>query len=123
MVLMGVVTDDIWAREEADDDNGSAKPRTLEEKESHKWIAALRQTVDRVPSEVSVITICDREADFYDFFVEATALKTQFVLRAAYDRCVTDEMGKVRAVVGSRPPVGHLVVELPQREKQPARRG
>lgn len=75
---LGVITDDIWAREEAP--LGQEPPKTIEEKESYKWIAALRQTVERVPSDVSVITICDREADLYDFFVEATDLKTQFLI-------------------------------------------
>ena len=40
-----------------------AKQRPIVEKESHKWLAALRETITITPSELRLVTIADREAD------------------------------------------------------------
>jgi len=39
----------------------------VEEKESYRWIEALETTAE-VPTKTKIITVCDRECDFYDFF-------------------------------------------------------
>lgn len=42
----------------------------VEDKESYRWIEALEVTI-KVPTDAQVITVCDRECDFYDFFKSA----------------------------------------------------
>ena len=115
---LGCLTDAVWVRDTPDRHTRKANvPMT--EKESYKWIEALNQTQARTPEGVEVISICDREADIYEFFVEAQA--TPFVIRAAQNRNVDDETAKLRTLVQSQPAAGQQRVEVPARGSEPAR--
>lgn len=59
-----------------------------EEKESYKWINALEQSHEVLGGEVESITICDRECDNYDFYLNAIDLETNVVVRLRHDRDV-----------------------------------
>jgi hypothetical protein len=39
----------------------------VEEKESYRWIETL-EVATKASTEAQVVTVCDREGDFYDFF-------------------------------------------------------
>ena len=91
----------------------------LTEKESYKWIEALNETKAQTPEGVEVISICDREADIYEFFVESQ--DTPFVIRAVQNRIVDDEMGKLNPLVKSQPASGMLVVKVLARGNRAAR--
>lgn len=115
---LGCLTDAVWVRGESGRDTRKANP-ALTEKESDKWIEALNQTQARTPEGVEVISICDREADIYEFFVEAQA--TPFVIRAAQNRNVDDETGKLHALVQNQPATGQQLVKVTARGDNPAR--
>jgi hypothetical protein len=122
---LGVATQAIWARETVEDEQAQPrKPpppqRPIEEKESVKWITALRGTVELAPAGVEVVTVCDREADVYEFFQEAEELGTQLLVRSTYDRALVGE-GKLRSVMKAHPVAGHITVEVPAHKDQPAR--
>ncbi|WP_410520799.1 hypothetical protein [Candidatus Tisiphia endosymbiont of Dascillus cervinus] len=52
-----------------------------------KWLNALNNTVNATDnSNTQIITVCDREADIYDFFELAEAQKSKVLFRAAQDR-------------------------------------
>ena len=40
--------------------------RQIAEKESFRWLAMLEESTKEIPEEIKVITICDREGDFYE---------------------------------------------------------
>jgi hypothetical protein len=61
------------------------------DKESHKWLSALRERVSMTPSEVRLVTIADREADIFEFLAEAGELEAEYVIRAAQDRRLSGE--------------------------------
>lgn len=112
---LGCLTDAVWVR-----DRHTRKANVpLTEKESYKWIKAFHQTQARTPPGVEVISICDREADIYELFVEAQ--DTPFVIRAAQNRNVDDETGALRALVQSQPAAGHQRVKVAARGSEPAR--
>src|SRR5437870_7618992 len=50
----------IWARPEAERAAKRTKQRPIADKESHKWLSALRESVSMTPSEVRLVTIADR---------------------------------------------------------------
>lgn len=121
---LGLATQDIWARDEVEDDQaqqGKQQQRPIEEKESFKWIRALRGTVEVAPANVEVVTICDREADVYEFFQEAEELGTKLLVRAMQDRLLVGE-GKLRSVMKAHPVAGHITVEVSAQKDQPARK-
>ena len=115
---LGLLTDEVWVRDETEPST-LKENKPISEKESYKWIKALSQTQEQTPQGVEVISICDREADIYEFFVQAQS--TCFVIRAVQDRVVDDETGKLCALVKSQPCAGMLVVEVPQKNNEPAR--
>ena len=115
---LGCLTDAVWVRDTPQRNSRKANA-PLPEKESYKWIDALNQTQECTPDGVEVISICDREADMYEFFVQAK--ETPFVIRAAQNRNVDDEAGQLRAFVQKQPAAGEQQVEVPARGNQPAR--
>jgi len=121
---LGLLTQEIWARSEEEEQltDEERKKRPIEEKESYKWLKALQETVHWTPSGVQVVTVCDREADIYEFFVEAQEAKTGLLVRAAQNRAVMDaEMGLLWDRVEGAVPVRYLKVQVPAKAKEPAR--
>ena len=115
---LGCLTDKVWVRSASEKDDYKTKP--LEAKESYKWIQALSQTQTRTPESVEVITICDREADIYEFFVEASK-EHPFVIRAAQNRRSEDTHGTLQDLVSHAPLAGEFTLDVPARPKCPAR--
>ena len=66
-----------------------------------------------------MICICDREADIYEFFVEAQEMP--FVMRAAQDRVVDNDVVRLRALAESLPVAGEFSIQVAARGAQPAR--
>ena len=114
---LGCLTDQVWVRDASD--KGDYKTKPLAAKESYKWIQALLQTQTRTPEGVEVITICDREADIYEFFVEAK--EHPFVIRAAQNRRSQDTYGTLRDLVSHAPLAGEVTLDVPARPEHPAR--
>jgi hypothetical protein len=117
-VPLGCLTDKVWARENPKR-TPSKSNLPISEKESYKWIEALAETKARTPEGVEVICICDREADIYQFFVEAG--NTPFVIRAAQNRRVENEIGKLNDLVKTQPVAGEIVIKIPARGTEAAR--
>lgn len=95
---LGLLEHQIWAREE---DNVGFSRREflgsyrhtnvpLEEKESFRWIKALRNTSDSV-HEAQVVMVADREADIFELFIEAEKRGVDLVIRQQHDRTLLDE--------------------------------
>jgi hypothetical protein len=90
-VPLGLLSQNIWARREIPGETKLEKVLRLqctriEEKESYKWIRGLRETMERVPPGVHVITMADREIDFFEFLVCAEELGANYLIRANRDR-------------------------------------
>jgi hypothetical protein len=84
---LGLVSQDIWARDAtAQGASDLRKARPIEEKESYKWITALRETAALAPAGVEVVSVGDREADVYEVFQEAAVLQAKVLVRATQDR-------------------------------------
>ena len=86
------------AREEEQKDKSRRRYVTpIKDKESYKWIAALKETVDNVPKDIKIITIGDREADIFKFLWKIEESGTSFVIRNRQDRkFICFETGKTK---------------------------
>jgi hypothetical protein len=94
----------------------------IEEKESDKWVQGLEQTVKRTPPGVQVVSVCDREADVFEFLVRAQELERGFVIRVSQDRALVDsQMGKVWEAAEAAQVAGHLEVHVPAQKNEPER--
>ena len=94
----------------------------IEEKESYRWIEAFEQTLALVPTDVQVVTVCDREADIYEMFVLAQEKTADILIRASSDRSLAEqEVDKLWAKVEQQAIAGHLTVHIAKNQKREAR--
>lgn len=121
---LGLLTQAFFTRPIGEPAHTSVRNRQLaiEAKESYRWLAALEQTLALVPDSIQVITICDREADFYEMFVRATEWHATLVVRARTDRLLAEAKAQsLWAKVGRQRRVGQLMVQSMGNRKQAAR--
>ncbi|MGH8255813.1 MAG: IS4 family transposase [Steroidobacteraceae bacterium] len=129
-VALGLLSQRIWARQEVPEEEYVEKILRLqctaiEEKESSKWLLALRETVARTPKGVQVVTIADRESDFYEFLTAAKELGARYVIRACRDRKLVPEESAgwetMNEALAAAPVLGSLKVAIPGNGKRKAR--
>ena len=88
----------------------------VEKKESFRWIKALRETEELCSKAKKVVTICDREADFYELLVEAERLQSNYVIRARTPRKILDNSSQTTLeALEAKDPVGTIEVNVPAR--------
>jgi len=123
---LGVLTQQIWAREAADPERDAEARRLLRRrtpianKESGKWLTALKEAEARHPKGTVLVHVCDSEADVYEMFQEADDRGARLLVRASHDRALV-ETGRMRDVLSQRPVSGHLTVEIPAEPGRAAR--
>jgi hypothetical protein len=129
-VPLGVLSQRIWARGEIPEEDYQEKIvrlqcTAIDEKESSKWLLALRETVARTPASVRVVTVADRESDFFEFLAAAEQLKSSYVVRARVDWHLVPEesegQGRILGALASAPVLGKREVTIPGNGKRKAR--
>jgi Transposase DNA-binding/Transposase Tn5 dimerisation domain len=121
-VPLGIVSQNIWARGEIPEEDYQEKIERLqvtaiEEKESSKWLIALKETVERAPAGVPVVTVADRESDLFEFLTHAKELRAKYLIRARTDRKLVPEdsegCARMLEALSDAPALGTITVEVP----------
>ena len=129
-VPLGILSQSIWARREIPEEDYQEKIERLqvtaiEEKESSKWLVALRETVERAPAGVPVVTVADRESDFFEFLTHAKELRAKYLIRARTDRKLVPEdsagCARMLEALSGAPALGTMRVEVPGNGRRKAR--
>jgi hypothetical protein len=96
----------------------------IEEKESYRWLESLSETKKAIDMS-QVITVCDREADLYDFFKFSAQIKAPVLVRASQNRTVNrksryekKDVEKLWDYMDKQPEAGSYTIEVPQRTKR-----
>ena len=89
---LGLLNQKIFAREprpehERRSKGGNQDRIAVEQKESYRWIEALEATRE-IAGETQIVTVCDRECDFYDFFKAANKNGSTVLVRASQNRII-----------------------------------
>ena len=96
----------------------------ITEKESYRWIESLKK-VDALCKSKEIITICDRESDIYEFFVESQKLSATVLVRAAKDRILFAskhcDHTTLWPYMKKQNLAAKLVIEVPPKHNQPKR--
>ena len=87
--------------------------RPIEEKESYRWIKMLDESTADIPEDIHIVTICDREGDFYELYAQAQALGEDFVIRITHDR-VTETNEKVFSQIRRTSAAQQVTVNIPR---------
>ncbi len=94
------------------------KKRAYDEKESVKWEQATERMSGRLGDTSNVLTVCDREADIYDYITYLVEHGQRFVLRAGQDRCLLTRNGRLFELMAKQPVIGTRLVDISQRGAQ-----
>jgi hypothetical protein len=131
-VPLGLLSQRIWARKDVVAEGYQEKIERLqctpiEEKESSKWLLGLRETIERVPTGVKIVTVADRESDFFEFIAEAETLGALFLIRACGDRLLipeeSDGSASILDALADASVIGALTVDIPGSGRRKARTG
>ena len=122
-VPLGILSQTVWARravpegESRQEKSKRLRCTAIEEKESAKWLVALTETMARAPVGIAVITVADRESDFFEFLTEAEALRAHYLIRARTDRTLVPEdsagCDRMLEALAVAPALGSLTVAVP----------
>ena len=122
---LGVLDIEAWARDPAE--FGKSKEcngKPIADKESQKWLTALGpigRAAARCPNS-RVVTLADREADIYEYLLDAHRRGLETVVRAKEkNRRLDGEVLKLWPHMLARPIAGTIDLTVPRHGKEPAR--
>ncbi len=127
---LGLLSQRIWARQQVpvqgyQENILRLQCTAIEEKESSKWLQALEETVERAPRGVQLVTVADRESDFFEFLTQAKQQRARFLIRARTDRLLVPEESEgfesILDAYASADVLGTLTVKIPGNGKRKAR--
>jgi len=95
----------------------------VEEKESYRWLEALARTQEAM-GETEVVTVCDREADLYDFFKLSDQIRCPVLVRANVNRTINrksryaeKDVVKLWEHMRRHPETGSYTIDIPKTSK------
>lgn len=123
---MGFLNVQCWARDEEEagkSENRSKLP--IEEKESYKWIESFKAVAEaqKLCPDATLVSICDREGDIYELFLEAKKdpKGPKLIVRADKGRKRTVEDVPLWEFIQKKKIRGNIEVHVPKTESTPER--
>lgn len=119
-VPLGIMSHQVWAREGVKEYREYRRMKP-EEKESHKWVEGLNETIENRPDDVEIVMVSDRESDAYEYLLSLMRGKSSFVVRANQDRGLCDDPKRLWERVEAEAVKGSFIVDITAQAKRPAR--
>jgi hypothetical protein len=117
--VLGLVGAQIWTR--AAEPVEDRARRSLEEKESLRWVEGARMAAGRLTQAAQLIVVGDREADIWDCFARRP-VNAELLIRARHDRRLAGE-GSLFAAARNWPETSRHAIEIaPRKIGEKARR-
>jgi Transposase DNA-binding/Transposase Tn5 dimerisation domain len=121
-VPLGLIDQRTWTRDRATLGKRALRnEKETADKESQRWLDALTATEAALPAEKTILTVADREADFYDLFAQPRRPGSHLLIRAKPRRRVRHVERLLGASVRAHPAAGTIVVELKRGDDRPPR--
>ena len=123
-VPLGVLDAQCWARLESDSDARGRNAKSIDEKESFRWIESFRRAADaarRMP-QTQLVVMTDREGDLYELHDAAQLgpANLHVLVRAQHDRTL-DSHKKLWTFMAEQPVGQRRKLQVPRRRGQAAR--
>lgn len=114
---VGLIAQHRWCRDSTKrGQRRQNKSRAYEDKESYKWEYASEQMKGRLGEDMRrIISVCDREADIYEYLDYKSSQAQRYIVRAARDRVLSEDDENLFACVAQTPNLGEHTVYLAQR--------
>lgn len=121
-VPLGVVYQQVWAREDGSGKKQTRRNRLVEEKESFRWLETVDAIESLLPHDVEAWISGDRESDIFELFAMPRRAGLELVVRATHERKVQGEdFQYLHAAVEAAPVLGEMEVEVPRSRKRKER--
>jgi len=91
--------------------------RSIEEKESYRWIESFNESVRSMPDNLDITVISDREGDIYEYMNAVISKKRYFLTRIAQNRITVDNE-KILDNIKKAESFGILSVKVPRNSKK-----
>lgn len=85
-VPLGLVHQVVWTRQKPRASKNSKREQDINNKESVRWLESLEASQQKIPEQIRVITVADREADIYELFSQKRPSNSELLIRAAQNR-------------------------------------
>lgn len=121
--VVGLAAQQIWTRDVSKrEQSRQHATRPYQEKESYKWEQTAKTLAARLGSTLAnVISVCDREADIYEYLHYKQKHTQRFVVRSMQSRCINEHDNKLYDYARQCQSAGTQVVKIPQRGGRKAR--
>lgn len=122
---IGIIDQNRWVRRSEEyGKHHERSSRPYEEKESFKWEVASNRLAQRMGDDLKkVISVCDREADIFEYLTYKKAEDQRFIVRAAQDRAIYDEDGVyISDAIMESEVLGSFEVDIIQKGSRNARK-
>ncbi len=124
---LGVLRSTAYAEQYKDEKEKESSDRPIEEKKSFRWIVGHRDcvTIAKQMPDTHIISVMDREADFFELFAEAapTRHRVGLLVRAKYDRRLDGSMDRLFETLRESKNTATIEVEIPRQRSHQANRG
>lgn len=116
-LTVGLIEQSRWCRDgQRRGQRHARKSRPYEDKESYKWERASECMAARLGEQMArVISVCDREADVYEYLHYKSGAGQRYIVRASWDRTLSPQAEGLNAVLEQAPVLGEQEVFIPQR--------
>jgi hypothetical protein len=122
-VPLGLLQQQVWARDNDLRRNQDHKQRPLAEKESQKWLTSLEAVIAARAEcpDTHFVSVGDREADVYDLFLLDRPSGVDLLVRAAQDRKAEHEEKYLWATMATAPVAATVTIHIGARAGRAAR--
>lgn len=112
---LGILAQHIWTRDLADYGKHHTRDDLhISDKESQRWLDTLNLSLEDAPKYINAVTVCDREADIYEFFSEAVTQQKHLLVRVCQNRLIKEEGKKLINEIESKSACGNITVNTPR---------
>lgn len=123
-VPMGLLDQSCWVRTEKADPKLKRQrhtQRTIEEKESYKWLQALKRVSSACPASTTLLFVSDAESDIHDYFACERPAHVDVLVRACQNRRLVDSEQLLWPTLRQTPAAGTVKIEVTAQAGRPAR--
>jgi Transposase DNA-binding/Transposase Tn5 dimerisation domain len=122
-VPLGLLAQQVWARDGAVRRQQDHKQRPIEDKESQKWLISLDAVIGARTEcpDTHFVSVGDREADVYDLFLVDRPAGVDLLIRAAQDRKADHVEKYLWAAMATAPLAATVTIHIGARAGQLAR--
>lgn len=92
-ISSAIIYNRLWDKKDKKERKYAQLP--IEQKESYRWIKASEETKERLPENVNITIIGDRENDIYEDFIRIPDSRTNLLIRSRCDRILSNSSMKL----------------------------